>query len=147
MIARRFGWKCRYKETIDNQTKNFLGNEMFFHQDPAPNFIPKFYFCTQILFLSRNWWPRLLSLHSTFLPQTLRVNLKLSTFNHGRTRNFASQKITFGHFSRSLSDSFVRNFEIFWGGKMKPGKIEALMDLKNAQRKQVLDNLFWIRTL
>lgn len=138
MIARRFGWKCRYKETIDNQTKNFLGNEMFFHQGPAPNFISV---------QSRNWWPRLLSLHSTFLPQTLRVNLKLSTFNHGRTRNFASQKITFGHFSRSLSDSFVRNFEIFWGGKMKPGKIEALMDLKNAQRKQVLDNLFWIRTL
>ena len=30
--------------------------------------------------------------------------------------------------------------ELF-GRKMKPGKIEALMDLKNAQRKQVLDNI------
>ena len=69
MIARRFGWKCKYKETIDNQTKNFLGNEMFFDQGPAPNFI--------------------------------------SELEIWRVKTL--------HFSRSLSDSFVLNFEICCG--------------------------------
>ena len=35
VIARRFGWKCHLKETIDNQTKNLLGTEMLFHQASA----------------------------------------------------------------------------------------------------------------
>ena len=32
VIARRFGWKCSLKKTMDNQTKNLLGDELLFHQ-------------------------------------------------------------------------------------------------------------------
>ena len=33
VIARRFGWKCLYKETQDNQMKKLFGIELPFAQE------------------------------------------------------------------------------------------------------------------